>query len=64
MPLKTWLFAKNILICLALVFSYHVLSAIALALGASGLLFPFLSAWLANIIFTTGGIFFLEHANF
>ena len=56
--------AKNILICLILVFVYHVVSAIATALGQSGILFPFVSAWLANFIFTTGSIIFLEKANY
>ncbi len=57
-------FAKNILLCLILVFVYHVLSAVSIALGSSGILLPFISAWLANFIFTTGGIIFLEKANY
>ncbi|MFH1384444.1 MAG: LptF/LptG family permease, partial [Candidatus Omnitrophota bacterium] len=56
--------AKKILLCLICVLSYHVFSAVFLALGKSGILFPFVSAWLASFLFTVGGICFFEKANY
>jgi lipopolysaccharide export system permease protein len=55
---------KNIIVCLLIVAGYHILTAISVALGHSGILFPFISAWLSNIIFTIGGLLFFEHANY
>jgi len=55
--------AKNVLLCLILVFCYHVISAIFLALGNKGILFPFMSAWLANGSFTMSGVLLFEQAN-
>lgn len=55
--------AVNVLICLGLVFAFHVTGAFALALGKTGRLIPFLSAWLSTFLFSGGAIFFLERAN-
>ena len=55
--------ALNVLICLCLVFVFHVTGAMALALGKTGRLPPFVSAWFNTFIFTAGAIFFLEQAN-
>lgn len=55
--------ALNVLICLCLVFSFHVLGAVALALGKAGKFPPFLGAWLNSFLYSAGAIFFLERAN-
>lgn len=55
--------ALNVLICLGIVFFFHVIGAIALALGKTGRLASFLSAWLSTFIFSAGAIYFLERAN-
>ena len=55
--------ALNVLICLGIVFIFHVTGAMALALGKTGRLPPFLSAWFSTFIFSVGAIFFLERAN-
>jgi lipopolysaccharide export system permease protein len=56
--------AMSVLLCAALVFSFHVSDAVLLALGKSGKLFPFLSAWGGNIIFATFAFLKLERANY
>ena len=56
--------ALSVLVCAAMVFAFHVSDAILLALGKSGRLFPFLSAWGGNIIFATFAFFRLEKANY
>lgn len=56
--------ALTVLQCLAIVFGYHALGAITLALGKSGAIPPFLSAWLASILFASVAIAFLERANY
>ena len=56
--------AMSVLMCAALVFMFHVSDAILLALGKSGRLWPFLSAWGGNIIFATFALFKLEIANY
>ena len=56
--------AASMLICVGLVFAYHVTGAIAIAFGKSGKLFPFASAWAGNIIFTVGALITLEKANY
>lgn len=56
--------AMNVLYCLGLVFVFHVTGAMGLALGKAGKLFPFLSAWLANIAFGVGALIHLEKGNF
>lgn len=55
--------AFNVLICLGIVFAFHVSGAMALALGKTGRLPPLLSAWLNTVLFAAGAIFFLERAN-
>jgi lipopolysaccharide export system permease protein len=54
---------KNIIVCLLIVGAYHIATATFVALGQSGVMYPFISAWLANIIFAIGGLLFFEHAN-
>ncbi len=56
--------AMSVLMCAAMVFAFHVSDAVLLALGKSGKLFPFLSAWGGNIIFATFALFKLEKANY
>lgn len=55
--------AFNVLICLGLVFLFHVTGAITLALGKTGRLLPFFSAWLNTILFSVAAVFYLERAN-
>ncbi len=55
--------AFNVLICLGIVFAFHVTGAFSLALGKTGRLLPFLSAWLNTFIFGAAAVFFLERAN-
>jgi len=55
---------KNIVVCLIIVAGYHIIAAISVALGHSGVLYPFISAWLANIAFTISGLLFFEQANY
>lgn len=55
--------AVNVLICLGLVFIFHVTGAMALALGKTGRLPSFPSAWLNTFLFGSGSVFFLERAN-
>jgi LPS export ABC transporter permease LptG len=55
--------AINVLICLGFVFAFHVMGAMMLALGKTGRLLPFLSAWLNTFLFSAGAIYFLERAN-
>lgn len=55
--------AFNVLICLGIVFVFHVAGAMALALGKTGRLPPFLSAWFNTFLFSAGAVYFLERAN-
>jgi len=55
--------AGSILLCVILVFAYHVTTAIGLALGKAGKIIPFLGAWLSNILFALGAVFTLDRAN-
>ena len=55
--------AMSVLVCAAAVFAYHVTDAVAIALGKSGRLLPFLSAWGGNILFATLAFLRLERAN-
>lgn len=57
------LIAYNVLLCVGFIFVFHVLGAVGIALGKAGKIFPFLSAWLGNIIFGVGSLVTLEHAN-
>ncbi len=56
--------AMSVLTCAAMVFAFHVTDAILLALGKSGKLLPFLSAWGGSIVFATYALFRLEKANY
>lgn len=55
--------AGSVLVCVILVFCYHVTSAVGLALGKAGKLPAFAGAWLSNILFALGAVFFLDRAN-
>ena len=55
--------ALNVLICLGIVFTFHVTGAVSLALGKAGKLPPFFSAWLNTILFSAAGLAFLERGN-
>ena len=57
------LIALNVLYCVGVAFLFYVVSAIGIALGNAGRLFPFISAWLANAVFASGALFGLEKAN-
>ncbi len=57
------LIAVNVLMCLTLVFLFHVSGAIMLALGKAGKVFPLMSAWFHNFLFGFGAFFFLDRAN-
>jgi len=56
--------AASVLFCAITVFAFHVSDAVLLALGKSGKLWPFLSAWGGNILFATYALFKLEKANY
>ena len=56
--------AVHVLICAGLVFAFHVSDAVTIALGKSGKLLPFLSAWGGNIFFGTLAFMRLNHANY
>lgn len=56
--------AMNVLLCLGLIFVYHVMGAVGLALGKAGKLLPFASAWFNNIIFGVGSLVALEKGNY
>lgn len=55
--------AASVLACVSLVFVYHVVGAIGVALGKAGKIFPFLSAWAGNIIFVIASLFTIDRAN-
>lgn len=55
--------ALNVLACMGLVFVFHVIGAVGIALGKAGKIFPFLSAWMGNIAFSMGSLIALEKAN-
>lgn len=57
------LIAVKVLICVALVFSFHVSGAVGIAFGKASKIFPFISAWAGNILFSAGALFSLEKAN-
>ena len=58
------LIAFNVLVCVGIVFAFHVFGAVGMALGKAGKIFPFLSAWLGNILFAAGALLYLEKANY
>lgn len=55
--------AFNVLICLGIVFGFHVLGAVAMALGKSGKFHPFLSAWFNTIVFAAAALALIERGN-
>src|SRR3989338_617902 len=55
--------AMNILICIGVIFLYHVLGAVMLAMGKAGKLFSMVSAWGPTFAFASGAFFFMERAN-
>jgi LPS export ABC transporter permease LptG len=55
--------ALNVLYSIALVFSFHVMGAFALAMGKTGTLPPFLSAWANSFAFSVSSVFFLDRGN-
>ena len=56
--------AMNVLICVGVIFAYHVTDAIGLALGKAGKIPPFLGAWCGNILFALGAVFNIEKGNY
>lgn len=56
--------AFQVLLCVAFIFCYHVSGAIFMALGKAGKIFPFASAWAANILFAAGALVTLDKANY
>lgn len=56
--------AANVLISLGFVIAFHITNAISLALGKSGNLLPFISAWGGTFVFAIGSIFMIERANY
>jgi len=57
------LFAINLSKCFLVVLGFHFLTAIALALGNSGVLWPPIAAWIVPTLFGSASVFFLETAN-
>ncbi len=55
--------ALNVLICLGIVFLFHVAGAVSMALGKAGKINPFLSAWMNTIIFSTAALVLIERGN-
>ncbi|HEU5352259.1 MAG TPA: LPS export ABC transporter permease LptG [Terracidiphilus sp.] len=51
--------SSGFVLTLLLVILYYVLSYVGVALGRQGRLSPFLAVWLANLVFTTVGLFLL-----
>ncbi|MBP9866264.1 MAG: LptF/LptG family permease [Candidatus Omnitrophica bacterium] len=56
--------AAAVLTCVALAFAYHVFGAICLALGHSGKIPAFVSAWLAHILFAGGALLYMDRGNY
>ncbi len=55
--------ALQVLLCLVFVFTYYVINALFMAIGKSGAIPPFASAWAANFVFGVGGILFFNRGN-
>lgn len=56
--------AAGVLICVGLAFAYHVSGAVFSALGQSAKIPAFLSAWMANILFSVGALLKLDKGNY
>ena len=54
----------KVLLCLGLMFGYHLLHAITVAMGNSGALPPFLCAWSSHLVFGITAIVLIPKANF
>lgn len=57
------LIALKVLVCVGLVFAFHVSGAVGIAFGKANKVLPFISAWAGNIIFSSAALFGLEKAN-
>jgi len=55
--------ALQVLLCLIVIFVYYVTDALFMAVGKSGAISPFVSAWAANFIFGAGCVFFFDRGN-
>jgi lipopolysaccharide export system permease protein len=55
--------ALQVLFCLMVIFTYYVTNALFMAIGKSGAISPFVSAWAANLIFGIVGILLFERGN-
>ncbi|PIQ85702.1 MAG: hypothetical protein COV74_07720 [Candidatus Omnitrophica bacterium CG11_big_fil_rev_8_21_14_0_20_45_26] len=55
--------ASSILACLGIVFMFHVSTAVLMALGKSGKVYPFVSTWANNFLFGFIALFFLDRAD-
>ena len=49
--------------CVVIVFAYYLLMSLCRALGESGNMMPFISAWLPNAVFLLVSIYFIRGAN-
>lgn len=56
--------AAAVLICVALAFAYHVFGAICLALGHSGKIPAFISAWLSHVLFAGSALAAMDRGNY
>jgi len=56
--------AAAVLTCVALAFAYHVFGAVSLALGHSGKIPPFISAWLGHILFAGYALLNMDRGNY
>jgi len=54
--------AVNVLVCLLLVFLFHILGAVFLAMGKNGDIPPLVSAWTSSILFVLGSIVVMKRA--
>lgn len=56
--------AVSIVLCMALGYGYYILQASLESLGKNGLMNPFVSGWLPNIIFLGIGMYFVHKAEY
>lgn len=56
--------AAAVLTCVALAFAYHVFGAVCLALGNSGKIPSFVSAWLGHVLFAAGAFLYMDRGNY
>jgi len=55
--------ALQVLLCLIIIFSYYVLNALFMAVGKSGAIPAFASAWAANFLFGAAGFLLFNRGN-